>query len=241
MSENMQQSFTQRWWVSVGSAKVYRCYFAQTRAIGQRTREQGSNLDAPTWLFLWIWFKSFWKIVTMPENRSSISITADLLVRGCINRFWEIFAKVRQIKPQRKSEESAGSKTNRGLRLFLLLLSASGDLVSLFHITTSFSHISSPGGIIWAFLIVYVLFFYYCIIIPAPSSAHWQSDTFSKIILYFFPANLFRFVLIKKRCHVVQPSGTIFLKSGGKQPPPIPFTFVSSANKTCHSGLRQGD
>ena len=57
---------------------------------------------------------------------------------------------------------------------------------------------------------------------------------FSKVILYFFPANLFRFVLIGKHCHV-QPSGTLFpvvcrqlLIPPPSSPPPPLYLCVTS-------------
>lgn len=63
----------------------------------------------------------------------------------------------------------------------------------------------------------------------------------SKMILYFFPANLFRFVLIGKPCHVLQPSGTIFLSSAGKHSSPPPSSFSSSSSSSlpsCHQQIK---
>lgn len=77
---------------------------------------------------------------------------------------------------------------------------------------------------------------YYCIIIPIPSTAHWQM-TFSKVILYFLPSNLFSSALTGKWCHISNQVEPFFSTLQAHLNKHQPFS-LSSSLPLCHKQIK---
>lgn len=132
MLEKMQQIFTQRWWVSVGSTKVSRYCFTQTRSKGQM---QGSNWDkqAASINLVQIVRRKVWRCETRTEATS-----APQLFRwsgAAAIDYGRYLQKGVKLNLQGRmglvlaNEENTGTKNNQDLRP-ASILSTCRDLVS---------------------------------------------------------------------------------------------------------------